>query len=208
MNLNQIATLLVLALSLSAAFINCYKIFVKKVQPTLSTWLIFFSATTLSLVSYLSTANKDFFAAALNGADVLTDIIIILTTVFFAETRWKLKPFEKYYLAGLVFIAAFWFFTKDAFQANLLIQVLLALAYIPTMHNIFKSKHNSESFTVWGLILLSTTVSLLPTFNSWQEKGNILAFIYSARSFTLISLLMILMYIYHRRQTKNLPIAF
>lgn len=202
MNLNQIATIAVLILSLSAAFINCYKIFIKQVKPTLSTWLIFFSATSLSFISYLSTSNKEFFASALNGADVLTDVAIILTTIFFAETQWRLKPFEKYYLVGLIFIVGFWSFTQNAFYANLLLQVILALAYFPTIHNIIKSKRNSESFLVWGLILLSTVVSLFPTFNSWQEKGNVLAFIYSVRSFAFISLLMILMLIHHRKQSK------
>jgi hypothetical protein len=202
MNTNQILSILILGLSLSAAFINCYKIYVKKVEPTLSMWLIFCAATSLSLASYFSTPNKEFFAAALNGADVLTDIVIIITTVLFAESKWRLKPFEKYYLVGVLLIVAFWLFTNDAFRANLLIQVILASAYIPTYHNIIKSKRNSESFVVWGLILLSTTISLFPTFHSWQEKGNVLAFIYSVRSFVFISFLMLLMFFYHVKEKK------
>ena len=208
MNFDILATLITLGLSLSAAFINAYKIFIKRVEPTLSTWLIFCSATSLSLASYLSTANKNFLAAALNGADVFTDVLIILTTVFFAVTRWRIKSFEKYYLLGLVFIAGFWFFTKDAFHANLLIQALLILAYIPTFHNLIKLKRNTESFTVWGIILLSTAFSLYPTFNSWQQKGNYLAFIYSVRSFVMISILMVLMLKYYRRNNRLKPNSF
>jgi hypothetical protein len=199
MNLDLIATLVTLGLSLCAAFINAYKIYKKRVEPTLSTWLIFCSATSLSLASYLSTPNKNYLASALNGADVFTDVLIILTTIFFAATGWKIKPFEKYYLLGLIFIAGFWLFTKDAFNANLLIQSLLVLAYFPTLHNLIKQKRNTESFAVWGIILLSTTFSLYPTFNSWQQKGNYLAFIYSARSFVMISILMILMLNYHHK---------
>lgn len=198
----KIASIITLVLSLLAALINCYKIFTKKVEPTLSTWLIFWAATSLALASYLATKNREFFAAALNGADVITDVLIILTTVLFAVARWKLKPFEKYYLFGLICIAAFWFFSQNAFHANLLIQALLALAYFPTIHNIIKLKRNTESFLVWGLILLSTAVSLYPTYISWQEKGNILAFIYSARSFALITTLIILMLVYSHGKLK------
>jgi hypothetical protein len=159
----------------------------------------------MSLVSYLLTPNKQIFAAALNAADVFTDVLVILTIILFAESRWRLKSFEKYYLFGLFFIAMFWFLTKSALYSNLLIQVMLGLAYFPTIHNILKYKLANESFLAWGIILCSTTISLIPTFNSWQQNGNFLAFVYSARSFVLISSLMVLMYIY-KPQTNSATI--
>lgn len=199
MDINQLATLIIFILSISAALVYSYKIYKRAIQPTLSTWLIFCAATSMSLGSYLFTPNKQIFAAALNAADVFTDVLIIFTIIMFTESRWRLKPFEKYYLFGLIFISLFWFLTRNALYANLLVQVMLALAYFPTIHNILKNKVSHESFLGWGIIELSTLISLIPTFYVWQKHGNFLAFVYSARSFVFIAFLMVLMYMYRPR---------
>lgn len=192
-NLNQLAALVVLASIIIAALINASKIAKHKVEATLSTWLIFLAGTSTSFLSYLISSHKAFLPGVLNGADVIGDLIVIFSIVFFGVTRWKIKPFEKYYLIGLVIIGLFWFFSSDAFYANLLIQILLTLAYA---HTIIKLKRNTESFLVWGLILFASVASLYPTYNACQSSGNILALIYSVRSVILISFLIVIMFIF------------
>jgi hypothetical protein len=117
-------------------------------------------------------------------------------------TRWKLKPFEKYYFIGLVLIGIFWFFTKNPFDSNLLIQLLISIGYIPTAHNIILSGRNTESFTVWGLIFAASVVSLYPSVNAWLQNANVLALVYSLRSVAMIGLMLVLMSIYNMSPRK------
>lgn len=185
-----------LVLSLTAGFINSAKIVKHQVEPTLSTWIIFLSGTSTSFLSFLVSSNRNFVGGVLNGADVIIDVLMILSIIFFGIVRWQMKSFEKYYLSGLIVIIIFWLLTRDSFHSNLLTQVLLGLAYIPTIHTIIKVKRNTESFVVWGMILLSSFISLYPAFNSWQVDKNALALIYSVRSIILISALIIVMVVY------------
>ncbi len=204
MNINDVIALAVLALIVSADLVNSSKIFRRQVEPTLSSWVIFLAGTGMSFASYLVSSHRELAAGALNGADVVGDVIVILTILFFGATKWKLRPFEKYYFAGVLAIGGFWLFTSDAFHSNLLIQLVLTLGYIPTVHTIIKSKRNTESFAVWGLLWLASIVSLYPAFNAWETNGNILGLIYSLRSAILLSLFLALMFMYHPKESKEL----
>jgi len=204
MNLDLAVALLTVGLLITAALVNAYKIAKHQVEATLSSWLIFSASTSISFLSYLASSNKNFIAGALNGGDVTLDLIVIPSILFFGINRWKLKSFEKYYLFGIVLVCLFWLLTSDAFTSNLFIQGLLTIAYFPTYHTIIKFKRNTESFVVWGLILAASVVSMYLAVNSWQSSGDILSLVYSLRSIVLITVLMLLMFIYKSTQVANL----
>ncbi len=199
MSLFLLTAILTLCLILGASLTNSKKIIDRKVNPALSTWVIILAASSMSFASYLASGNHDIVAGILNASDVLSTLIISCTIIFFGLTRWKLKPFEKYYFMGLILIGVFWFFTRNPFDSNLLIQLLISIGYIPTAHNIIASERNTESFTVWGLIFAASVISLYPSIHAWLQNGNVLAFIYSLRSVVMIGCMLILMSIYHMR---------
>ena len=87
-------------------------------------------------------------AGALNGGDVALDLIVIPSIVMFGVNRSRLKPFEKYYLAGIILICLFWLFTADAFTSNLFVQVLLTVAYF--RHIILSSNINAILSRSWS----------------------------------------------------------
>jgi hypothetical protein len=203
MTLTLIVVLLTLALIFAAASINALKIIRHQVEPALSTWLIFLAGTSTSFLSYLVSSRNNYSSGVLMGADVMGDIIVILSIVFFGITRWKLKPFEKYYLLGLGLIILFWLLSHDAFHSNLLTQLLLSLGYLPTMHTIIKFKRNTESILVWTLILAASLISIYPAFGAWQNSHNILALIYSVRSVVLVGLSVLLMLFYKQKTYKS-----
>ncbi len=197
-----LAAFFTLCLILAAALINARKIIERKVTPALSTWVIILAASSMSFASYLASRSHSITAGILNASDVLSTAIISCTIIFFGLTRWKLKPFEKYYFIGLVLIGIFWFFTKNPFDSNLLIQLLISIGYIPTAHNIILSGRNTESFTVWGLIFAASVVSLYPSVNAWLQNANVLALVYSLRSVAMIGLMLVLMSIYNMSPRK------
>jgi hypothetical protein len=198
MSLATLAASLTFILVLSASVVNARKIAKKKVDPTLSTWVIILIASVLSFATYLTAGHPDIVAGALNGSDVFSTAIITFSIIFFSKRRWELRSFEKFYFAGLLVCAVFWFLTFDPFLSNLLIQLMITLGYIPTIHSIVKSKTNTESFAVWGLILSASVVSLFPSIQAFIDTGNILALVYSVRSVVLLSLVLILMWVYRK----------
>lgn len=171
---------------LIASAINCYKIIRKEVNPALSTWLIILAASLLSFISYLKAENNAFLSGLLNFGDVLSTALISTTIIFFSSTQIKLKEFEKYYLIGLVVVVVFWTLSSNPFLSNLLIQLLLAMGYIPTIHHLIKRKENTESFLVWGLILFASLISLHPALIAYLEKGIVLSLVYSLRAIVLL----------------------
>ena len=181
---------------LIAAVINSYKIIKQQVQPALSTWLIILAAALMSFVTYLSAEQNAFLSGLLNFGDVLSTALVSVVIIFFSQINIKLKSFEKYYLLGLILVAAFWFLTSDPFVSNLLIQLLLSIGYAPTIHHLIKSKRNTESFLVWGLILAASLISLYPAIIALTEHGIILSLIYSVRAIILLSITIILMKYY------------
>lgn len=199
MSLHTLAAALSFVLIVGASSTNAYKIVKRQVSPTLSTWLIILAASLMSFLTYWNAGHRDLVAGALNGADVFSTAISSIAIVFFSPLKLSLKPFEKYYLGGLVLIAIFWAFTSDAFLSNLLIQVLISIGYFPTAHNLIRNRKNSESFTVWGLILTASVVSLYPTINAYLTEGNVLALVYSLRSVVMLGAMLILMAYYHRK---------
>lgn len=203
MDLKLLAAILTLALVVAASLINTYKIVTKKVSPTLSTWVIILAASLMSFASYLVNSHRDLVAGALNAADVLSTAIISFTILFFSAGKWQIKPFEKYYFFGLLLIGLFWLLTSDAFHSNLLVQILITIGYLPTAHTIIKYRRNSESFLVWGLILLASVVSLYPAVLAWHQDNNLLSLVYTLRSIVMLGFMLILMSVYRRSNYNN-----
>jgi hypothetical protein len=198
MNTLLIAAIVILVLIAAAALINSYKIYTRQVDSTLSTWMIILVASLMSLTTYLSSGNGDWVSGALNSADVISTSIITLTIILFGSRKWKLRSFEKFYFIGLVVVGLFWFLTSDAFTSNLLIQVIIALGYIPTVHTLIKGRVNTESFTVWGLIFAASIVSLYPSLIAFTSSGELLSLVYTLRSIVLLSLVLVLMWLFRK----------
>lgn len=195
---------IVLSLILAAGLTNSVRIYRKEVDPTLSTWIIFLVGASLSFSTYLSTGKGDFVTGALNGADILSETTVVLSIILFGVRRWKMRPFEKFYFSGLVIVAVFWFLTANSFISNLLVQAILALGYIPTIHTLLKGKTNTESFATWGLILAASLVSLYPSTIALHKNGDILALVYAVRSIVLLSTVLLLMWVYRKRSSVEL----
>ena len=194
-----------LGLILAAGFTNSIRIYRREVDPTLSTWIILFAGALLSFITYLSTGKGNLVAGALNGADVLSEAMVVLTIILFGIRRWRVRSFEKFYFAGLVIAGAFWFLTANPFASNLLVQIILALGYIPTIHTLLTTKTNTESFLVWGLILAASVIFLYPSAIAWQ-KGDVLALVYAIRSIVLLSTVLLLMWVYRKRSSDAMQV--
>lgn len=166
-----------------------YKIYKREITPTLSTWVIFLFGTTLSFITYLVTEKHDLSSGILNTIDVANVIIIITAIIIFGKHTIRFNSFEKWYLSGVCFIILYGFLSGNAWNSNILTQVLLCIGYAPTIHTLLKNKVNTESFSAWGINLIVSILAIFPAI----IEGNLLALLYAIRATLLISILIIIM---------------
>ena len=171
------------SVAFSAIFFGgCYvfKIWRGKAEPTLSTWIIFMVGCGLSFLTYVVAENRDIKSGILNTLDLAYVLIILVAIILWGNREVKIKPFEKWYLAGAVAILVYGLVTGDAWSSNVLTQILMSVAYAPMFHNIISQKEKSkESFFAWIPAACNALVALYPA----TYEGNSLSIIYDLRAF-------------------------
>lgn len=175
-----------------------YQVWKKQIKPTLSTWIIFWLGTTLSLVTYAIAEQRDFRSGILNTMDVVSVTIILLATIIWGNRGLRFRPFEKWYLLGIGTIVVYGLLSGNAWRSNIFTQVLISLGYIPTIQNMVAEKRNTESFTAWGCGIVAGLIGLYPAI----KGGNALAVLYALRTIVLVSGIMLVMAYYSCRQKR------
>jgi hypothetical protein len=158
----------------------------KEIKPALAMWLFFSIAIVMSFLTYLSDGGYGFLDNIMNAADLIYVVTIFMAIAIFGDKSSKFTKFDTGCLIAVSIIVVFWIFTQNHRVTNLLMQVILIIAYFPVVKRLLDSKENTEPFSVWIGMLLAPSISLL------SSKGT-LATIYSVRAIICVSLLLLLM---------------
>lgn len=168
------------------------------VTPTKSTWIIFTIVTGLNVVSFL-TNSFDVVSGAYGITDFFLSLMIMVIALIYArKSKVSFKSFEKYYLAGAAVCVLFWVISENPFQTNLLVQTLIIVGYIPTIHSMLSTKSSSESVTSWTIWATGSFMSLYPAI----AHSNVLAVVYSLRGTTMCLIILALTYRFQRRSAQ------
>jgi hypothetical protein len=186
-----------LAITFNARYI--YQIWKRDISPTLSTWIIFLLGTGLSLGTYAIAKEHDFQSGILNSMDVIVVTSVLLAIILWGKRVVRFESFEKWYLCGVGAIVVYGFISGDAWNSNVLAQILITVGYIPTIQKLVKNKRNTESFTGWGGSLLVSLVALYPA----ATNGNALSVLYALRAIVLIIVMLSFMTYYELRSRKT-----
>ncbi|MGH6918728.1 MAG: hypothetical protein ACREJ0_13620 [Geminicoccaceae bacterium] len=189
---------LVALVTMAFAIRYTYQIWKREISPTLSTWIIFVLGTGLSLTTYAIAERRDFASGILNTMDVVAVTMILIATIIWGRRAVHFRPFEKWYLGGIVVIIVYGLFTGDAWGSNVFTQVLISIGYIPTIQNLLTEKRNVESFTGWGCAVAAGLIALYPAI----VDGNSLAVLYALRTVFFVSSIIMVMIYYELRSTK------
>jgi hypothetical protein len=122
----------------------------------------------------------------MNAADLIYVLTICLAIIIFGDKSSKFTRFDSGCLVAVLIIVVFWILTQNHRVTNILMQVILVIAYFPVVKRLLDSKENTEPFSVWIGMLLAPSIALI------SSRGT-LATIYSVRAIICVSLLLLLM---------------
>lgn len=164
----------------------CYLTYHKKIQPSLAMWTFFTTAVAMSLATYMAEGDFSLWDNILNTTDLLLVGTISVFILIFGEKSARFDRFDTFCLAAVAVIAVFWFTTQTHILSHMLIESIMLIAYIPVIRRLWKSKENTEPYSVWILLMIAPVFSLL------SSKG-LLATIYAVRAILSTGILMLLM---------------
>ncbi|HEY5588455.1 MAG TPA: hypothetical protein VIK86_05800 [Candidatus Paceibacterota bacterium] len=159
------------------------------IHPTLMTWVMFCVAVILSFATYWSSEKHSFLNNACNTVDLISVIVITSTIIFFGkDVRFNINMIEIICIALSLVILFFWRITRKHETSNMLLQIVMSIAYLPTFYQLWVAYESSESLITWSVMWFAS-ITGVTTGILGKDK---LATIYSFRSFLLISILIIL----------------
>lgn len=156
------------------------------IKPALAMWIFFSIAVGGSLTTYLFDGEYTLLDNILNSSDLLLCVYVAVIIHLFGDKSTRFTRFDRGCLIAVLVILAFWVLTRKHMAANLLIQMILVIAYFPVIKRLWNSDENTESFAAWFGLLLAPVFSLL------SSKGT-LASVYAIRAIVSTSLLLLLM---------------
>lgn len=144
-----------------------------KIQPTKSSWVIWWLMDILSLIgmSIKHTANGQIVAAVICGALVL---VLILK---YGNRGWGTLDVASIIIAGIGMI--FWIFTKNANSAIIAGQLVILVGAIPTIASVWE-RPQDENILAWMLwtvscVVLTTGISRWTIANALQPIAFLIA---------------------------------
>lgn len=171
------------------------------VHPSVATWLIFVVATIIVVTSYKKAGKGDNRRGTLILSDAIATWIVFGAVVYASGRTLHFRTFDIWYLAGAFAITLFWFITQNHFAANLLVQALIVIGYLPMFHKFIADKVSTEPFLPWIITFAASTcgaiLAWLPHDGTDETRTDkILATVYAWRSIVCCGLVIFLMLLY------------
>src|SRR5690606_35033522 len=147
--------------------------------------------TLLSLATYLSSsASRTLWSNVFASSDT-AGVLVILVTILVAgkQVRRGFNRLEIACLAATAAIAVAWSVSRSHVVCNLLVQLILLIAYFPLVRHLWNSRRATEPAFTWSLQLGSCCIALVGVVaaRDW------LAVLYIGRAIVSISLVLLLL---------------
>ena len=163
----------------------CVKLIRKESHPRIATWLIFELGVVMSLVTYFTSLDHSVVKAALN----LTDFVVVTAIVgaLFFEQRGEKILFTRnerlcLLISGITVVA--WTITKTAWIGVAGFQVVMTMAYLPTIESMWQWKPGSspEPVETWGITAVAALIGVVIDVTGSHDY---VAMLYPLRAFLL-----------------------
>ena len=178
----------------------CAKLIRKEAYPRIATWLIFEIGVVMSLVAYFASHDHSMVKAALNVTDAVV-VTAILVSLFIEQRGAKIRftrNEQVCLLISCVTLAA-WMITKTAWIGFVGFQVVMSVAYFPTIESVWrrKSGRSPEPIETWSVNAVAALIGVVIDITGSHDY---LAMLYPLRAFLLCMIIVVLV---ARRERKS-----
>ncbi len=162
------------------------------IQPTLSTWLLFSIACSLSFWTYWSTEMHSFAGNIANTVDlILTWSILVCLMALGTQSGHLFRLIDMLCLIASFAILLGWRMSGKHTVANIAIQIVMVVAYLPTFYSLLTATGMPESMTSWMIGWLGGAFALSSAILARDR----LAILYAFRAFASLSFMLLLLFL-------------
>ena len=204
LNITNLSASIVVVLVFYVGTRYCVRFLRREISPRIATWLIFEIGVAMSLASYLTGHDHSLTKAALNVADCF-QVTVILLVLLLRRERPMLdftgKEHLSLWVAGVA--GAAWMFTRDGWVGFVGFQIVMSVAYLPTLESLWRWKPGKppEPLDKWSINVLITLIGLVVDLTG---KRDYFAMVYPLRALVLCLLVVSLIL---RWELKNQAIS-
>jgi hypothetical protein len=171
-------------LDLGVGAVYCAKVLRKEARPRITTWIIFEIGVGMSLTAYFSSQDHSALKAVLNLADAV--IVTAILAGLLIEGRSKRIVFtanERLCLLTSCITLAVWGVTKTAWIGVAGFQLVMVLAYIPTIENLWRwhTGRAPEPVETWSMNAVAALMGVIVDVTGGRR--DYLAMLYPLRAF-------------------------
>lgn len=178
--------IVVVALDVFVGAYYCTKLIRKETHPRIATWLIFEIGVLMSLAAYFTSRDHSIVKAALNVTDAVV-VTTILTALLFIERHRGIRFTRNEQLCLLISCISLvaWAITKTAWIAVAGFQIVMSVAYIPTIENLWRWKPGRPPEPIWSWSINALAALIGVLIDLTGARHDYLAMLYPLRAFTL-----------------------
>ena len=196
--MDKSAPWIVAVLEIIALYLYADKIWKNDIAPSFMTWIIFLFGICISLGSYVLNEEgqkrgviKKLLLNPMNACDAF--VVIMIIAILVEHNGWtipKLTFFDFGCLFATFLITAVWIWKRNHFYIFLVTQIVMVIAYFPTMRTLIVEGRNTESFVSWSVIVIANVIALIPA----RKSEDPLAQLYPIRAIAMVLVTMAIMF--------------
>lgn len=164
--MSDILALLSGLVMISVAFIYLKQVYDGKSIPNPATWIIWFAAMALNTSTYYFISHQSILAVLTPGSITLGILVILIYSSSKGRIG-KVGFVEIVVLIASVITGIFWGITKDSALANLILQGIFLISFIPTVVGLLKGELK-EGTASWNAAVLSYLLLIASVLTSTE----------------------------------------
>ncbi len=186
----------------------CYRIWSKKDPPLpITTWLIFSMVVpAVALAAVLQTGIERW-----GNAQAVVDAMSVVCVLGFmlgtGHYRIGVSALERRVnilcVVLAILVVVYWSCTSAHHYANLALQGVMVVSYIPLWFELLTAKRNPYRFGFWFTLFILSVISFEPAYEDWSENGETMQLWYAGRATVSTLSVLFLMRRLVRREQRN-----
>jgi hypothetical protein len=184
----------------------CVKLIRKETHPRIATWLIFEIGVVMSLAAYFASHDHSIVKAALNVTDGI--VVTVILGSLLVEQRSRKILFtrnEQLCLMMSCITMAAWLITKTAWIGFVGFQVVMSVAYLPTIENVWQWRPGRppEPIETWSINAIAALIGVIIDITGSHDY---IAMLYPLRAFILCMIIVALVGRWEQKTNTNHPL--